>query len=43
MTLDLTNGICKTEQYEAWKFPGGEIHFIFKIELFEIARRYTAA
>lgn len=34
MTLDLTNGICKTEQYEAWKFPGGEIHFIFKIEKF---------
>ncbi len=27
MVLDLRKGICKTEQYEAWKFPGGEIHF----------------
>jgi len=27
MVLDLTNGICETDQYKAWKFPGGEIHF----------------
>lgn len=26
MTLDLTNGICETKQYKAWKFPGGEVH-----------------
>jgi ribose-phosphate pyrophosphokinase len=27
MTLNLLNGITETEQYKAWKFPGGEIHF----------------
>lgn len=26
MTLDLTKGICETEGYKAWKFPGGEVH-----------------
>lgn len=26
MKLDLTPGICKTDQYNAWVFPGGEIH-----------------
>ncbi len=30
MRLDLTQGICKNEQYDAWKFPGGEIHFKLK-------------
>lgn len=30
MELDLTKGICETKDYTAWKFPGGEIHFIFK-------------
>lgn len=33
MTLDLTKGVCKTEQYEAWKFPGGEIHLKLSKEL----------
>ena len=26
MILDLRKGICDTDQYKAWKFPGGEIH-----------------
>lgn len=32
MFIDLTKGIAKTRQYEAWKFPGGEIHFKFTEE-----------
>jgi len=35
MVLDLTKGICETEEYKAWKFPGGEIHFQFKFEVNE--------
>ena len=27
MTLDLSKGLTTTDQYSAWKFPGGEIHF----------------
>lgn len=27
LTLDLTQGITETEQYKAFKFPGGEVHF----------------
>lgn len=27
VTLDLTRGVVTTEQYKAFKFPGGEIHF----------------
>lgn len=30
MKLDLTKGICKNDQYDAWKFPGGEIHVNIK-------------
>lgn len=30
MKLDLTKGICKNEQYDAWRFPGGEIHVKIK-------------
>ena len=30
MKLDLTQGICKNYQYDAWKFPGGEIHVKIK-------------
>ena len=30
MELDLRKGITETEQYKAWKFPGGEVHFKFK-------------
>lgn len=30
MKLDLTQGICKNKQYDAWKFPGGEIHVKIK-------------
>lgn len=30
MKLDLTQGICKNDQYDAWKFPGGEIHGVKK-------------
>jgi ribose-phosphate pyrophosphokinase len=30
MILDLTQGICKNSQYDAWKFPGGEIHVKIK-------------
>lgn len=30
MKLYLTQGICKNEQYDAWKFPGGEIHVKIK-------------
>lgn len=30
MRLDLTQGICKNKQYDAWKFPGGEIHVKIK-------------
>jgi ribose-phosphate pyrophosphokinase len=30
MVLDLRQGIAETEQYKAWKFPGGEIHFKLK-------------
>lgn len=32
MLLDLTPGIIETSQYNAWKFPGGEIHFKLKPE-----------
>ena len=35
MVLDLTNGICETDQFKAWKFPGGEIHFQLKFEIYE--------
>lgn len=27
MIIDLKNGLVKNNQYEAWKFPGGELHF----------------
>ena len=30
MKLDLTPGVCETEQYKAWIFPGGEIHLKLK-------------
>ena len=30
MELDLRKGITETEQYKAWKFPGGEVHCKFK-------------
>jgi len=30
MKLDLTQGICKNDQYDAWIFPGGEIHVKIK-------------
>lgn len=30
MRIDLTKGITETEQYKAWKFPGGEIHVQLK-------------
>jgi ribose-phosphate pyrophosphokinase len=30
MKIDLTKGITETDQYKAWKFPGGEIHFFLK-------------
>jgi ribose-phosphate pyrophosphokinase len=33
MRLDLTKGITQTEQYKAWKFPGGEIHVQLGIEV----------
>lgn len=33
MKLDLRQGICKNEQYDAWKFPGGEIHFKLKLDV----------
>jgi len=33
--LDLTKHIAKTPEYEAWKFPGGEIHFKFTSEFIE--------
>lgn len=33
MTLDLTQGICKNKQYDAWKFPGGEIHLKLNVEI----------
>jgi ribose-phosphate pyrophosphokinase len=29
LVLDLRKGIAETEQYKAWIFPGGEIHFRF--------------
>lgn len=38
MTLDLIPGITETEQYKAWKFPGGEIHFKLKPEVVEELR-----
>lgn len=31
MKLDLTQGICDNSQYNAWKFPGGELHVKLKI------------
>lgn len=30
--LDLRKGITETDQYKAWKFPGGEIHFKLKTD-----------
>ena len=30
MILDITKGVCETDQYKAWKFPGGEIHVKLK-------------
>lgn len=27
LTIDLTQGVTKNAQYEAFKFPGGEVHF----------------
>lgn len=36
MVLDLTKGICTTDQYQAWKFPGGEIHFKFTPRLCDL-------
>lgn len=27
MIIDLKNGLTKTNTYEAWRFPGGELHF----------------
>lgn len=29
-TLDLTQGLTDNDQYKAWKFMGGEIHFVLK-------------
>lgn len=47
MTLDLTNGICETDQYKAWKFPGGEIHFklkkVFDTDEFHIITRLNSS
>lgn len=48
MLLDLTKGICTTEQYQAWKFPGGEIHFKFieftdNLEDFQILTRLNSS
>ena len=40
MTLDLTKGICETEAYNAWKFPGGEIHFKLKQNKIDEFKRY---
>jgi len=34
MTIDLRNGLCKTNNYEAWRFPGGELHFKLNEEIF---------
>lgn len=31
MILDLRKGLVETDQYKAWKFPGGEIHCKLKI------------
>ena len=31
MNLDLRKGLGETDQYKAWKFPGGELHFKLKI------------
>jgi ribose-phosphate pyrophosphokinase len=36
MFLDLTQGITETEYYKAFKFPGGEIHFILKDEFIKM-------
>jgi ribose-phosphate pyrophosphokinase len=41
MILDLTKGITETDQYKAFKFPGGEIHFKSKIPLNDIVRVNT--
>jgi ribose-phosphate pyrophosphokinase len=29
MIIDLRKGLVETNQYKAWKFPGGELHFKF--------------
>ncbi len=33
MLLDLTQGLTDNDQYKAWKFAGGELHFKLKINL----------
>ena len=36
MKIDLTKGVTETEQYKAWKFPGGEIHVQLKAEAIQL-------
>lgn len=49
MKIDLTKGIVETDQYKAFKFPGGEIHFTFKdksyfeAKIFEINTRLNSS
>lgn len=33
--IDLTKGVAQTEQYKAFKFPGGEVHFKLNAHLIE--------
>lgn len=39
MMLDLTPGVVETSQYNAWSFPGGEIHFKLKSETIQKIER----
>ncbi len=38
--LDLTKGVSETDQYKAFKFPGGEIHLKFKIDFSEMESNF---
>ena len=35
MTIDLRKGLIDCDTYTAWKFPGGELHFKLKEDIFE--------
>jgi len=48
MKLDLTQGICDNSQYNAWRFPGGELHAKLKFsnltdEKIEIVARLNSS